>query len=424
MSEHEDNSTDVTPSPAFLAREKRVMDAVALKTPDRVPVATVAHSFMTRCEGLTDAQSLYDYDRTREAYKASTKRFDFDMAPPIMTRFPGRVMDLLGLNTFKWPGGGLPDNMPYQFVESEYMKDDEYDAFLRDSGDFTIRTMWPRMAEVFAPLAHTPPLNWYTCGHMWSLIGNMAAMPPVQEMMKKMLAVGEEMQRYNAFQAQTVMELAAMGYPTVCTATVLVPFDWFSDYFRGLRATMFDMFRKKDQLKAAVDMLLPMQIQGAIMQARMSGNPRVFIPMHRGADTFMSSEQFEAFYWPGTKALFMALIDAGLTPMPWFEGSYNKRLKYLAELPPGKIMGHFDMIDHERFLDTCGNVMAMWGDVPAGLLNTGAPDETRDYVRKLIDTFAGRGHLIVDGAVEGIPAEAKVENVVAMMETVREHGQY
>ena len=28
----------------------------------------------------------------------------------------------------------------------------------------------------------------------------------------------------------------------------------------------------------------------------MSGNPRVFIPMHRGADNFMSEEAFEKFY--------------------------------------------------------------------------------------------------------------------------------
>jgi len=424
MNQQAENPNAFQPPPEYLAREKRVMDAVALKKPDRVPVATIAHSFMTRCEGLTEAQSLYDFDKTREAYKATTKRFDFDMTAPVMTRFPGKAMELMELNTFKWPGYNEADDIPYQFVEAEHMTAEEYDEFLRDPGDFTVRKMWPRMAKIFEPLSMVPPLHSMTSGYMWGPLGLMAGLPPFQALLKRLLEVGEEMNRYTAFQARTMMELAEMGYPTLCTAVVFTPFDWLSDYFRGLKGTMFDMFRNPDKMKAAVDLLLPMILQSAIMQAKMSGNPRVFIPLHRGSDAFMSDAMFEEFYWPTLKALLLGLIDAGLTPLPWFEGKFTNRLKYLAELPPGKVMGHFDQVDKKKFKEICGNVLCFYGDVPPSLLITGKPQEVADYVKELIDMFSDTGALIIDGAVEGIPVQARPENVETMMKTVFEYGVY
>ncbi|MGD8737974.1 MAG: hypothetical protein PVJ85_14605, partial [Anaerolineae bacterium] len=45
------------------------------------------------------------------------------------------------------------------------------------------------------------------------------------------------------------------------------------------------------------------------------------------------------FYWPHLKALINGLLDAGLISCPFFEGTYDQRLEYLTELPPGKVMG-------------------------------------------------------------------------------------
>ena len=138
----------------------------------------------------------------------------------------------------------------------------------------------------------------------------------------------------------------------------------------------------------------------------------------------MSNEQYAEFYWPWLKKLLLSLIDAGLVPVPFFEGDYTSRLKYLAELPPGKVAGHFDKVDKKTFKEILGNVMCFWGDVPPGLLITGTPEKVKDYVKSLIDMFAITGSLIVDGAVESIPAESRPENVAAMVEAVFEYGKY
>jgi hypothetical protein len=113
------------PSPEYRAREKRFNDAVRLKKPDRVPIATIAASFMNRYAGITDAESLYDYERTAEAWKYTTSTLNFDMTSSPIVKFPGRVMELLGIKTFKWPGYNLNENLNYQFVEREYMLADE-----------------------------------------------------------------------------------------------------------------------------------------------------------------------------------------------------------------------------------------------------------------------------------------------------------
>jgi hypothetical protein len=76
--------------------------------------------------------------------------------------------------------------------------------------------------------------------------------------------------------------------------------------------------------------------------------PRVFIPLHKGAEYFMSLEQFKTFYWPGLRALMLGLIDEvdeGLTPCPLFEGDYASRLEIIADIPKAKACYAFERMD-------------------------------------------------------------------------------
>lgn len=413
------------PSPEYLAREKRFNDAVSLTKPDRVPIASLAAFFMARYGGINHAEAMYDYDKLAVAWMEATVKLNWDMAPPPFTMFPGPVMDLLGIKTFQWPGRHLGNMLTYQFVEDEYMLADEYDEFLSNPDGFVFSKMMPRMASTLEPLGMLPPLHWFSSGYTLTLLfSTFLGLPPVNNMLKKLVEVGEEMNKHNAMQSKLGMDLAAKGYPMITIAFSEAPFDWISDMFRGLRGTMLDMYRRPDKLKAAIDLITPFLINSAIGAAHQSGNKRVFIPLHRGAGGFMSNAQFEEFYWPGLKKLILALIDAGLTPMPFWEGDYTPRLPYLAELPPGKVVGHFDVVDLHKAKEIIGDTMVFWGNVPAETLVTGTPQQVKDYVRKLIDIFGDNGGLIVDGAVDGVPPESKFENVEAMTEAVFEYGVY
>jgi uroporphyrinogen-III decarboxylase len=419
------NQTTFTPSADYLAREKRFNDAVSLRKPDRVPVASLAAFFVIRYAGLTHAEAMYDYEKMSAAWLSSTKKLNWDMAPPPFTMFPAPVMELLGLRTFKWPGKHFPVNSPYQFVENEYMLSDEYDEFLTNPSDFVVRKMMPRMAETLEPLGLLPPLHWLSSGYTLIMLGASAlGAPPIQAMLSNLAAIGQEMNKVNAIQGKLIQDLAAAGYPLITFAFAEAPFDWISDMFRGLRGAMLDMYRQPDKLKAAMEIFTPFAIQSAIMAAEMSGNKRIFIPLHRGAGGFMSNKQFEEFYWPGLRTVILALIDHGLLPMPFFEGDYTPRLPYLAELPKGKVLGHFDVVDIKQAKKIIGDVMCFWGNVPAQMLVTGTPNQVKDYCKMLIDTFGDTGGLILDGSVDGVPPESKPENVEAIMETAVTYGVY
>jgi uroporphyrinogen-III decarboxylase len=409
----------------YEAREKRFTDAVSLKRPDRVPLVSLTNFFLTRYGGITDKEAMYDYGKMREAWLTAIKKLNWDFAPGIFTFFPGKVLEMMGSKAIKWAGHGLGENILYQYIDKEYMLANEYDEFLNDPSGFVITKFLPRVCEVFEPLEELPPIPWLASGYTAPILGaTLAGMPHYTEMMKKLVEVGKEMIVYNTHQAQLVEDVKQMGYPMTAGAYTEAPFDYISDFFRGLNGTMLDMYRQPDKLKAAVDYVVPHVTQFALNYAAMSGNPRVEIPLHRGSAAFMSDSQFEEFYWPGLKKLLLALIDAELTPIPFFEGDVTPRLKYLAELPPGKVAAHFDIVDKKKFKEILGDKMVFWGDVPGSLLVTGKPQQIKDYVKALIDMFSDTGALIIDGAIEGVPPESKPENVEAMTEAVHEFGVY
>jgi uroporphyrinogen-III decarboxylase len=119
----------------------------------------------------------------------------------------------------------------------------------------------------------------------------------------------------------------------------------------------------------------------------------------------------------------LGLIEAELTPIPLFEGDYTPRLEFLEELPPKKIVGHFDKVDRKKAKKLLGNIMCFWGNVSASLMCTGTPKQVKDDVRELIEIFSDNGGLIVDSTV-GIPDESRPENVQALTDAVHEYGIY
>jgi len=120
----------------------------------------------------------------------------------------------------------------------------------------------------------------------------------------------------------------------------------------------------------------------------------------------------------------LAQIDAGLTPIPFFEGDYTPRLEFLAEMPKGKVCGCFDTVDIKKAKEILGDTMCFMGNVSPQLLIIGTAQKVKDYVKMLIDTFGDNGGLIINGSASGIPEEAQPENVRAITEAVLEYGVY
>ena len=406
----------------YQEREKRVMAAIQLKIPDRVPIASSFGYFVAKYNGISCKAAYYDYEKWLAAFKKTVLDFDIDMVF-IMPFSPGNIMEMLDPRQIKWPGHGVSPDHSHQTVELENMKSDEYDLFLYDMSDFLIRRHLPRLYGSLDKLKNLPPLSsvLFDVPGVMNLAESLSS-PQVLGALETLLEVGRELAAVRPKTGGFGEEISNLGYPLYSVSSTLAPFDIISDFLRGMRGSMMDMYRQPDKIIAACEKLLPLALKSAVMIAKASGNPRVFIPLHRGAHGFMSLEQFEKFYWPTLKKLIIGLTEEGLIPCVFFEGNYTSRLEYLLELPKGKVLARFDTTDIFKAKEVLNGHLCIQGNVPPSLLQTGTVQDVKDYCKKLIDVVGKDGGLII--TPRSVIDEVKPENLHAMIDITKEYGVY
>ena len=200
------------------------------------------------------------------------------------------------------------------------------------------------------------------------------------------------------------------------------PYDVIADTLRGTQEMMGDIYRRPETVLKAMERLTPLMIKFGASGPEASGNPIVFMPLHKGADGWMSDEQFKKFYWPSLKAVIVGLIEEGCVPFLFAEGGYNSRLEYLKELPKGHCFWLFDQTDMAKAKEIAGGTTCIGGNVPISKIITGTPEQIKEICKKLIDT-AGKGGGYIMGM--GCSAdEAKADTMHAMIDFTKEYGVY
>ena len=136
-------------------------------------------------------------------------------------------------------------------------------------------------------------------------------------MLEKFAAAARLQAEWQASDLDFDDRMAALGFPVYSTSRIMAtsPFDMVSDFLRGMRGSMLDMYRAPDRLLEVCDLYCRQNLEMiAANPAPENGNRRVFMALHRGSDGFMSLPQFETFYWPSLKKVLLALVDAGGSP--------------------------------------------------------------------------------------------------------------
>jgi hypothetical protein len=408
---------------SYRERLERVECAIRLEVPDRVPFFLFSGYLPCRYVGMTLQEAHYDSQKYFSACRKLTVDFApdlyFNAGSPVKTA--GAALDALQMRQIKWPGHGIPSDSPFQFVEAEYVKADEIDALLDDPSDFALRSFLPRVYGALEPFATLPPLSWMLLGYITTGLAAALAAPAVADALEAMAVAGREAARWAAEENALDQELAALGFPVLAGSGTFAPLD-FVGVIRGSRGMMLDMFRQPEKLLALTEKLLPITIDTALALARMSGNPRVFMAVNRGADGLMSLKQFETFYWPGLREVVLALIEADLTPVIHFQGCFDSRLEYFLDFPKGKILGLFDRTDVFRAREILGDAMCIAGNMPLTLLSVGTADEIRSYARNLIDVVGRDGGFIMSSNT--VMDDADPERVRIWVDFTREYGVY
>ncbi len=408
---------------AYTAAVARFRDVVLMeKKPDRVPVFPFGTFMAPQLYGVTPYEAMYDTDKMLSAQLSYLKDYkpDYYVTPALIGC--GKVFDILDYKQYRLPGHGISQKSVYQYVEGEYMLADEYTALINDPTDFWIRTLMPRGYGALDPLKMIAPFT-----DMWEVVLVSAQMipfgiPPVQSALKALLDAGNEAMAWIQKVMGYEMQARGLGFPGAFGGATKAPFDILSDTLRGTRATMLDMYRQPDMVMKAVERLTPLAISQGVRGATFAGCPVVFIPLHKGADGFMSDAQFKKFYWPSLKAVILGLAAEGCVPFCFCEGSYNTRLESLKELPRSSCMWIFDRTDMGKAKEAIGDKICIGGNVPSGLLLAGTPEEVKAYCKEVIGIAGkGGGYFMCTGTAMD---EGKADTLHAMIDATKEYGVY
>ena len=361
---------------AYELHERRIRDAVALKTPDRVPVLPNGPAWPARYLGvpLTEVSTMPElaYRRIVEAY-AATGDIDGIQSPA----FDVSTLSIQWLSRVKVPGRDLPDTELWQVDEAQIMTAEDYDAIVDEGyaawSERYYRERLPGTLEAFGRFADTIP---------------------------DAIALCEE-----------------KGLVPLSPAVATIPYEYFCGG-RSMREFLIDLFRNADRLQAAMDAALPVLVQQMRDVIRRFDLMGLWIGGWRSASQFVSPQFWDRFVFPYYKVMVDAAIEEGAIPVLHFDANWDRDVERLLELPKGRCVLSLDgRTDIFRAKEILRGHMCIMGDVPASLFSLSTPEKVGAYCRRLVNEVGPDGFILTSGC--DVPIDAKPENVRAMVEAVQ-----
>jgi hypothetical protein len=408
----------------YQMRAKRLADVYSIQEPDRVPLNVPLGDTAYILNGVNMRSAMYDHNQAAASCKKFNEKYSEALevyAFPFIQ--PGRIMEILDYKLYSWPGFGLPQDSPgIQFIEGEYMRDDEYDDLITDPSDFWIRTYLPRVFGTFAPFTRIQPFT-NVIESITIAQFNTFGTPEFQDLLFKMAEIGREFKKIEQINASYGLDGPAAGFPVMFGGVFAkAPFDTLGDTLRGTANIMKDMYRRPEEVLAACDKIADFTIRSILKSPEIGKKLTIVYPLHKGADGWMSQKQFEKFYWPSMKKVMDAFINEGLIQSLFAEGSFNTRLESVNDFPKGTVTWMFDQTDIFRAKEILGPKFSIQGNIPSSMMVTGSPSEVKEYCKKLIEKCGkGGGFILGAGAIAENP---KLENLQAMVAAAREFGVY
>ena len=407
----------------YKARVGRVITAVELEVPDRVPVSLSAGFWPAVCAGMTPYEVMHDAAAAGRAWREFNLRFRPDTSSePVTAAVSGRMFEMLDYRLYAWPGHGVSETASYQYNEKEWMLADEYDDLISDPSGYMLRTYLPRTVGAFAGFKGLTSL--FDFIELPFVSGHVGAWgsPEMVESLAQLAGAARDARAWRSTLFSVMAETTALGFPPYRSGSTKAPFDILGDTLRGTKGVIVDMFRQPEKVIAACERLVPIAIDWVMKRPATPPTPVVFMPLHKGADGFMSDEQFRTFYWPSLLAVINGLVDEGMIPFLFAEGRFGSRLEAIMEVPRANTVWLFDQTDMARAKKTIGTVACIQGNMPISLIHAGTPEQVGEYTRRLIDDAAADGGFILDfGAIAD---GGKEENLEAMLTTAWEYGVY
>ena len=406
-------------------RLKRMETAAALSEPDRVPIAPVLQCYPVFHAGCTMKDVLYDFDKGAEAFLSFAREYEPDsmFGQAYLHMGSGPMFELMKPKNMVWagaPGASITDTSIHQFIEYAVLHEDEMERFGKDYTGWMFDKGFPAISGLLEPLQDMG-LHRMGLGMEVSALAGAFSTPRMRETIETLWKIADLKQEIDGKVAGLNARIEEAGFPVLHQGFAMVPFDEYSDFYRGTIETMVDLFESPEVItefcKARLECMLALvRLQGQFLKGKW-----VFMPLHKGMDKFMSGEHYRKYYWSDLQAIIEEIVKQGMTPYVYTEGKYDSRLECLKEVTKGKVVYHFEECDMAQAKKALGDTACISGGFPVYLLDYGTKQQVIDECKRLIDVCAPGGGFIFETA-HGFD-HSKPENVEAMFDTVKTYGK-
>lgn len=395
-------------------RYARIMAAINLEEPDRVPLRGFGGDIIPAYSGITQHEFCYDYEKAIKAIEKFLTDFQFDWASSGITGLDGRVFsvafseypdiaanttfitgpmhDVLGDKYYRYPGREISEDASPQFIGGTFMEADEYDQLIEDPVKFVAETVLPRACRNL----ETP-----------------------RQAMATMVRLGVEFARYGAAGREIGAITAKLGYPSIPMGGAYAPLDIIGDFLRGIENVLLDIRRYPDKVKKAAEALVEPIVKYALSY-KQRGLKWVMIPLH--LNEYLSPKLYKEFYWPTLKEVILRLADEGMKAQVFFEGRHDAHLETILELPKGWGIAYFEKTDVVKAKKVLEGHTCVMGGIPMSLIVGGTPEKIEEYVKNLLEQVKPGGGFILSANIGTAPRETPIENITALIEAVEKYG--
>ena len=199
------------------------------------------------------------------------------------------------------------------------------------------------------------------------------------------------------------------------------PLDILTDNLRSFSEILNDIKRRPKKVLDAVEAVYPLNLKKAT-PAVITGYSYSGYALHMAP--YMSTREFEKFYWPAWKRQCTDLASMGVRTMAFCEHDFMRYLDHLQELP-AQAQLTFEFGDAKTIKEKLGSRHILSGLFPLANLKSCTKEEIVYKTREFLDLMMPGGNFQFQFDKDLLVlSDINMENLKAVLETVRDYGVY
>lgn len=362
-------------------RVEAMFDCVMPKDRSDIPFYPQLITWAGRVAGVTQAEMIRDNQVFHQALKATYDKFGY---PDVTINAP--LADVIfgeGLPA-RYPGKELPDDVQFQFVETQNIDDEDY--------QFILKKGWNSWHTKYLGRIQNPPIG-------------------MVKTILRLIKLGKDVNKQCDF-------VQSLGMVPISGMVLYPLFDALS-LIRSFEMFIMDLYDEPDMIKEILEKNTPDLIASNIKNAKSLQIKRMHLYAMRSDADVLSPELFDEFAYPYLKQMVLGFRDAGYRTVLHCDSNWLPMLDRFMDLPKASV--HFEF-DGKTDMFKAAEILDGWhsfrGDVGAYMLSYGTPDQVREYSEKLIEEIGMKTPGFMFGTGCEVPLSTKPECYQALCDSI------